>query len=553
MSAKRWTLALALLLSTTAVGTAETEMPLAEPPFRPMPPASAEPVDPPAPTVALRVRVPAVSAPGAELQYRIIVENTSSAPAHHVLVRNPLPANVQFVRAAPDPTDKIPELRWKLGTLEPSARKEIVLVVKPTGTGDVRNCARVTYEHGQCVTTRIGDTPAPTQTTTPVPTPAPAPVVTPRPVAEAKAELRLRLIGPPQAIVEVGPVIDFRTEVTNVGTAVAKGVVVTNKLPAGLDYSTSTPSVTGDQMGLVTWNLGDLAPGQTRRIVCTVIPKVTGAYTNRAEARDAAGHNWESSSSVVVGEPKLSVVTSGPKIRMVNRPASYQITISNPGSMPVTNVIVTSEVTEGMTLVNASAGGFYRKEPQKRFDKLLNRDVSYQEVRWSLGTLAAGERKALQMVLQTANPGKLDHRVTATADRNLEQHSEVQTEFEEATGITLEIEKSADPIPVGGKMTYKIRVINQGDGAAKNVGLTVLVPEQMAILKPTTGVIGQKVTFGPLVALAKKSTSEFLLDVEALKPGEVRLRVELTSDHLTAGGPIKADESTTIYGDAPTK
>ncbi len=398
-----------------------------------------------------------------------------------------MPANALFVRSTPEPSEKDPELRWQLGTIEPLARKEIVLVIKPTGPGEVRNCARVQFEHGECVTTRIGEraapvtAPIPVPTPTPMPTQAPAPMPMSRPTDEGKAELRLRLTGPPQSIVEVGPPIDFRTEVTNTGTATAKSVVLTNQFPAALEYSTSTPSVTGDKMGLVTWNLGDIPPGQSRRVVCTVIPKIAGAYTNRAEARDAAGHSGETSSSIVVGEPKLNVAVTGPKTRLVNRPATYQITVSNPGTMPVTNINVSSEVTEGMTLIEATKGGFVSKS-QTRFHEALQRNVTYQEVRWPLGTLAAGEKRTLQMVLQTANEGKLDFRVAATADRNLESSSKVLTVFEEMTGLTLEIDKSADPIEVGGKLTYKLRVINQGDGAANKVSLTVLVPEQMAIL-----------------------------------------------------------------------
>src|SRR5262245_35586752 len=54
-------------------------------------------VDPPAPQVTIRVRVPARVTIGQEIEYRISVENTSRAPAHHVVVRNPLPVGARFV------------------------------------------------------------------------------------------------------------------------------------------------------------------------------------------------------------------------------------------------------------------------------------------------------------------------------------------------------------------------------------------------------------------------------------------------------------------------
>src|SRR5262249_865077 len=91
-----------------------------------------EPSDPPVPLVALRVRVASVSAPGQDLDYRLVAENLSRAPAHHVLVRYAVPANAEFVRAnpSPEPADQKPELVWRLGTLKGGERKEIAVTIK---------------------------------------------------------------------------------------------------------------------------------------------------------------------------------------------------------------------------------------------------------------------------------------------------------------------------------------------------------------------------------------------------------------------------------------
>jgi uncharacterized repeat protein (TIGR01451 family) len=514
------------------------------------------------PVVALRVRVPAVSAPNAELQYRILVENTSRANAHHVIVRNPLPANVVFVRATPEPSEKGPELRWSLDTLAPGAHKEIVLVLKPTGGTEIRNCARVQYDHGEIVTTRLGEdpaappapmpppaSPAPSLVAAPVSVAPPIPVAPPT-VEAGKAELLMRIVGPPQQIVRVGPAVDFRTDVKNVGTVTAKSVVLTNTLPAGLDFSTSKPSVSRDEKGVVSWNLGDIPPGQTRSVTCTALPLKVGAYTVRAEARDAAGGNGEATSNLAVGEPRLSIVTAGPTIRLINRPASYVTTVTNTGTMPVANVVVKSEITEGMTLLRSTGGGFISPK-QHRLDSKLNRNVDYQEIRWSLGTLAAGEKRRIEMVLQTANTGTLDHIVWAEAGPDLKERSDVRTTFEEATGMSLEIVKTDDPVEVGGEVKYTLRAINQGDGAAKSVVVTAAVPPEMEILKDKMDakarIEGQTVTF-ELPDLARKTSQTFELKVKALKPGDVRLKVTLHCDQLRAG-PVTQEESTTIVGD----
>src|SRR3954468_15637336 len=46
------------------------------------------PRDPPPPTLKIKVRVPACSAPGRTLEYRICIENCSPAEAHHVVVKD---------------------------------------------------------------------------------------------------------------------------------------------------------------------------------------------------------------------------------------------------------------------------------------------------------------------------------------------------------------------------------------------------------------------------------------------------------------------------------
>src|SRR5262249_60066210 len=115
--------------------------------------------------------VPSSASAGQDLKYVFCVQNISAAPAHQVTVRSPVPTHATLVRAAPEPSSRDPELVWRLGTLQPGQCRRIELVVKPTGNGDIRTCARVVFEHGQCVTTRI-----------------------------ARPALKLRKVGPTQAL-----------------------------------------------------------------------------------------------------------------------------------------------------------------------------------------------------------------------------------------------------------------------------------------------------------------------------------------------------------------
>ena len=70
--------------------------------------------------------------------------------------------------------------------------------------------------------------------------------------------------------------------ITNFGPDSATGVVLTNPLPAGVNFvsaSLSQGSLTGTGGGLVTCSLGSLPAGGTAQVAIVVMPTVAGALT----------------------------------------------------------------------------------------------------------------------------------------------------------------------------------------------------------------------------------------------------------------------------------
>jgi uncharacterized repeat protein (TIGR01451 family) len=498
------------------VAPSSPEPPLADAPpaLAPVPlvpglaPGTLCPVDPPVPVVAVRVRVPACTVAGQELEYRICVENRSRAAAHHVLLRDPLPANARFVRASPEPTTHEPDLLWSLGTLEPCASREIALVLLPTGPGEVKNCARVQFEHGQCVCTRI----APAES---------APV--PPPEAPGRAEIKITKRGPSQAVLY--DALAYQVVVTNMGAVPATGVMLTDTLPEGLE------PIGGKNP--LTWDVGALQPGQSRTVDYQVSAKKTGKWTNKAVVTAAGGVSQEASTTVEVGEAKLELIKTGPTQRFLNRPATYQITVSNPGNAPANHVTITDLLPERTEFVSASDSG-QRKDNQ---------------VQWMIGSLAPGARRTVQVVLKGTVPGEIVNRATARADRDLKAEGQAMTVFEGATGLTVDVDDKDDPIEVGGETTYTITVQNQGMVAATKIVITALVPEQLEV-KAAKGpakyqLDGQRVVFES-ITLEPHKEAIYEVSVKARRAGDVRFKVELTADQLP-GGPVRREESTTIY------
>jgi uncharacterized repeat protein (TIGR01451 family) len=452
--------------------------------------------------------VPATAAAGQELEYRLCIENHSAAAAHHVVVRNPVPAGARFVRANPEPSSREPELVWRLGTLEACACKEIVLVLTPTGTEDVKNCARVQFEHGQCTTTRI-----------------------------ARADLSLRKTGPTQGV--VGDTLTFQIVVTNPGSVEATGVLVTDELPEGLER-------TDEQEGkrVRTWNLGTLAPGQSRVIEYRVLATKTGRLCNQAVAVATGGLRREASHCVVVGQPQLALSMKGPEQRSLARTATYQITVANSGTAPAANVVITNPVPDNAEFVAASNGG----------------RLEAGQVRWLIGTLPPGAQRSVRVELRGKRPAgaersfKVENRATATADRSPMVQATATTLFEGAAGLTFDIDEKEDPVEVGKPTSYTVTVVNQGSAPVTNVRIEAVVPEQMDVMDargPTNaGLKGKRVTFEPVKTVAAGGTVSFEISVQPKRVGSAIFQVEMTADQLK-GGPVTKQESTEIFSDEP--
>ena len=92
-----------------------------------------------------------------------------------------------------------------------------------------------------------------------------------------------------------------------------------------------------------------------------------------------------------------------------------------------------------------------------------------------------------------------------------------------------------------------------GTVAATNVRIEALVPEQMDITRVTGPTDhrkdGRRIIFQPLT-LQAHSDGRYVVYVRAIKPGDVRFKVDLNADVLTSG-PVHEEESTTIYMDVP--
>ncbi|MFN4260564.1 MAG: hypothetical protein ACK4RK_14815 [Gemmataceae bacterium] len=476
---------------------------VSEPPPAPVPPtvkpvvAQASPTqDPPAPVLVLRLRVPAVVPVGQEIHYRICVENVARADAHHVLVRNPLPANARFVRADPEPLAHEPEILWNLGTVKACECKEITLVLRPTDGEEVTNCARVQFEYGQCVVTKI-----------------------------AKPELTFRKCGPEQA--QLYDMLKYQLEIRNTGAVPIHNIHVKDNLPEGLEHESAKPQL--------TWTVDSLEAGQMRCIEYQVVAQKTGVFRNQAELTTGE-LRLEADSTVTVTEAQLALKKTGPATCMANQCANYLLTVSNPGTAAATNVILTDHLPAGMVLERASDNG----------------QLQGTQVRWNLGTLPPGTERSVELQTRADVAGRYCNQASVTADRGLTARDEVCTDFRGVAALLLQIDQE-NPIEVGSEGWYRIRITNTGTETAHHVRVEAELAEQVQFLTAHGPALFQTlertIRFDP-IHLAVNDQQIYEVRIRGVKPGEVLFRVSLTSDHLPSG-PVRSEQRTTIYEGAP--
>lgn len=457
------------------------------------------------PVVTLAVRVAATSPQGQDLEYQLVVRNASNQAAHHVLVRNPLPANTRFVRAVPEPANREGgELVWQFGTLEGGATRDIRLVLAPTSAEDVRNCARVQFEHGQCVTTRI-----------------------------ARPSFSLRKIGPAQAT--LNQVLNYQLLITNTGQVEVKDIVLTDLLPPGLQ------NATGEGNRLI-WKVESLAPGQSRTFDYQVRTLQLGQHRNHAVASAAGGLRETAESLVTVAEARMKVSMTGPPVGYLNYPAAYQITVANQGGLPLSNVVIDNPTPANAQIVSASQGG----------------QNAGNGVRWVIGPLEPGASRTVDLVLKATQVARIVNMAQATAEGGLTDRAEFETNFAGASALGADVKVTNDPVPVGGATSYEVTIRNQGMVAATNVRIRMSVPPELEITRTgpvkflNDAQVGGPSIISEAIAIPPGGQAQFRIEAKAIKAGrgDIRINFELMATELP-GGPVLKQVSTTIYNVAP--
>lgn len=492
----------------------ETDPDVEQAQFTEPPPAGVAPpgravADPPAPTVRVQVRVPALLARGAPVKYTIIVSNTSTATAYKVRVRHPVPANVTGP-ATFDPSPEGPtpppgappkEAAWAFAELKPGRSHTITAEypVKPDALS-LRAEAFVSFEHGQAVETAI-----------------------------EKPRLAVQKRAPAESV--AGDPIPVEIVVTNPGPVPVADVILTESFPAGAQF-TGDGATPGAAPGQKVWKLGTLRPGE-RKLVRYRLTAKDGGEVGTSSAATAAGVPKpvpeESVTKVLV--PKLTVALTGPDKADAANPAEYTLTATNAGTLPLPAVRVAARVPDGCEPAAMSVGG--------RVDR--------NEITWvgppdrqTAGPLKPGEKFEVKFKLRSARPGERVVHATADGGRGADGSADTKTTFSGGPVLrgTADIAPGRTEVGAQGVITYT--VTNQGDDAAQDVRLVVVIPPEVSVVEVTPKPRQAKgeVAFEP-TGLPVNGSVKYTLTYRGEKPDTARFTFR-----LSAAGQDRPTEST---------
>jgi uncharacterized repeat protein (TIGR01451 family) len=463
-----------------------------------------------APQVSLSLAGPPAVAVGQEIAYTIMVNNVGPVETQAMTVRNAIPEGLQYVRSQPPASQEGPQLTWTLGTLGAGQAHTIQVVFRAPRVGQVTNCANVVTVEGQrdekCVTTQI-----------------------------TAPQLKMVMAGPGTGV--VGVPITYQVTVTNPGTGPATNVMLTAEYDPGLQHE-SQPRVPEGAKPRVELPVGTLAAGESKTVPLVLTPTQVGRFTTQVVVTADGGLKDQAEQAVTVQRAQLRVTKSGPPVRYLNRPTTWDIHVINPGDVPLTNVQLRDQLPPELTFTSATAGG----------------QLADGVVVWNLGTLQPKEDRGVQV---TTNCVKLTPRAvnvaTASADPGLQVQAEAPVEIRGLPAFGLTLSKVGDPVEVGGRLTYRIDVINQGSLPGNKVQVVAVLPKELRMVNATgpaqPRAEGQRIIFPPIDSVRPGETVTYTLEAEALQPGDVRFQVELTSETLQE--PVIKQESTTIYRPVP--
>ncbi len=432
---------------------------------------------------------------GSEFDFSYHVTNLTSNELQNVLVTLNSKSNLEIVNSDPRASESAGDMVWALGSFAPEETKIIRMTGKANKVGQASDCITVSYNNFLCATLNVVE-----------------------PALALTKTATARTLKCDEIIV--------RYVVQNTGTGAATGVTITDTLASGLRMANGSRNV--------SIPVGTLASGESKTYEVKANAASTGSFSSPAMASADNGlkANADATTTVVVA-PKLAISSECSETQFLGRNMTFGYTIKNEGNGEAEATVASATIPAGTTLVRSSEGG----------------RVAGNRVTWDYGTLPVNASRNFSITVKANDAGDYTSSATANAECAEAVADTCTSGVKGIPAVLLEVVDITDPVEVGGQTTYVITVTNQGSAKDTNVRIVATLPAEEGYVGSTgttaATVSGQKITFSPVPTLAVGGEASWRITVKANAGGDVRFRLEMTSDNLTS--PVIETEATNLY------
>ena len=448
---------------------------------------------------------PPTASSGQNITYTITLTNTGPVETEAITVRDLVPENLSFLQSQPPANVEGRELIWTIAPIGPGRTVTILANFRADKTGRAINrCSAVTADGVRVEAEAVTEIASP--------------------------GLSVAVQGPNRT--SVGTPITLQITVTNTGTGPATNVM----LRADFDPALSHPQAPGTTA--LTSGPFTIPAGSSRSERLTLVPLKEGQHQVRITATADGNLRSIADHQVVVEKPQLELQHKVPPTRFVKAPVDIELTVTNRGSMAISNLYVSEQLPAELAFMAASENGQFRN----------------QEVVWFVPVLAPGESKTFRITataLQVAE--KAICRASVRSDGTILQSSEAVVEIRGAPALRLEMVDIGDPVIVGNTVRYEINLTNTGTLADTDISLTAYIPPQLELIAAsgpagTTGQLaGNTLTFPTVARLEPGQVLVYQVQCRGKAPGDARFRIEVRTKSL-GKEPLMREEATTVIG-----
>jgi uncharacterized repeat protein (TIGR01451 family) len=392
------------------------------------------------------------------ITYTVTVANDGPNAATNVTLQDVLPTGVQYQSSTASEGSYLPGTStWTVGTVAVGVTETLTITALVVSPNPQTNTASISHSdqfdpdtNNNSATASINPLQADLEVTKTVNNPTP----------------------------NVGDTVTFTVALTNNGPSTATGVEVTDLLPTGLSYVSSTPSQGSYSNITGVWMVGTVAATavptlQIQAMVVSANAETNTATVSAADQFDPDPGNNTASTTVTPQQADLALT------KIVNDPTpnvgdtvTFTVALTNNGPDPATNVTVNDPLPAGLTLVSATPS-----------------QGTYTGGVWTVGTVALSAAPTLTISAMVVSPNAETNTATINHsdqfDPNSSNNSANATVTPQQSDLALAKTVSDATPNVGDTVTFTVTLTNNGTDPATNVTVGDALPAGLSLVSAT--------------------------------------------------------------------